>query len=134
MMVYWSLEASQFVSFVNVGSRFYTKMSNIRLQSTILHFAVANNVEKDVVDLFLKVYPVLAELKDENGDLALHIAVRSTISPMVIYSLLQANPSSGSIPDRSNRLPIQMYMQQFALREVALVGIVLFTLLFCFLL
>lgn len=105
-----------------LGSRFYTKMSYIRFQSTVLHFAVSNNAEKEVLEVLLKVYPLLSELKDESGDLALHIAVRDAASPVIVHTLLQANPSSGNVPDRNQRLPIQLYMHQFAAREAVLTG------------
>lgn len=97
-------------------------MGYIRFQSTILHFAVSNNAEKEIIDVFLKVYPLLSELKDEFGDLALHIAVRNALSPVIVHTLLQAYPSSGNVPDRNNRLPIQLYMHQFAAREAVLTG------------
>lgn len=104
------------------GKRFKVTDADIRLETTILHFAVQNKAEPTVLELLLRECPLLAFLRDINGELAFHLAVKNQSNSLIICTLIRANKTSCSIFDNNARLPVYHFMERIAEREVEYTG------------
>jgi len=73
------------------------------MPQTILHLAVQNNAEIDAVNQALAMPGVNINEQDDNGDTALHIAVR--INQSAVVSLLMQNGADYKIRNNQHRTP-----------------------------
>ena len=81
--------------------------AKIRWKLLPLHAAVIFQAPVDVVEYLLKVYPVAASQRDDQGMLPLHLAFRHKQEESLLEILLEQYPQGLSVKDRRDRLPIE---------------------------
>lgn len=88
--------------------------SGIFMRSRLLH-AVLQNREFDKHELFFKIVEIRknsVDVKSNDGDLPIHLALRSCVPEKFIFFLAQNFPQCLSIKDRNNNLPLHIAIKQ----------------------
>lgn len=117
LVVGFDMKIKKFEILVPSGSRFLVGDPNVRVETSVLHYAVRRHVSLAVLEVLLSKHPSLPFIRDADGDLALHAAVECSAPSELVCTLLIANPKSGGALNKDGHAPMRVYMQRVAERE-----------------